>query len=1061
MKDGVTAKDYLFQVIGVNPAPELKDVSVVNKTPTSAQLSWKLTSQEPETAFDVFITAGPIETTHTVTGTNGLVKSVTEPYYSGTPLLQNVTSTLDGSRSELVLDLSKFKSGLYWIWVSADDGRNPPTRVYAPTPVTITRPWDDTWQANPIVTPGYRSLQLSWVTNNNPDSDFYKVEIGTQPGLVEDTYEVGDQKEILIENLTAGQPYYLTVVGLNQDTGQSTRSETITAVPLGADVDVSIGTPAQTIHSGESLTANLLVKGNVNPYPTSVFVSTHDLPDGMSVSFSTADGEVLPTLDGTALTAQVKTTSTIKGGVYDIPFKVQGEGTQDEAMLTVTVLEPRIEVSADTNSLVMSSRNGSATINLSAVGVNGANDSVALSLVDLPDGMEYSFSNEQLAAGQSVTLTLKDTDAVANGTYSMRIRAERGLQQQYLPVTVMVQKPMFTITPVLSRMSLVQGEDGLIAIPISGEYLTEAVTLDLTGDTTPIPGTIYGLSTSFNGLAKDQVAVNAPGIAYLQINTSMDTPDKTYRVVLRAQAHGIVYIKPFEISVIDRASATTADLGVAHLSMLNLAVIGTPVTYTLQIVNYGPLKAEQVVLSDTVPAELTATSATINGGSCQITAGQVTCQLGSIRTGAYVNVTIAGIVKADTAAQTNLVNTAQVSAQQTEGDASNNTSIMNVTALRSVDVLTTASSSAATVVAGDVLNYTLTAQNNGPSLATGTELIAAMPADVTVLGLTSSQGSCSPAGDGHTIRCDLGNLGSWSSNQATVNVRTRVKSSASAALVMSASISSMTAEQMQDNNSTTVTTNVQASADLKVYHDTISPAVAIAGSEQVYKLVVANNGLSDATNVVFSDVVPTQFTILTSVTASQGSCSALNGVVTCQLGTMVAGSSATVLIRGRIHSRSNSVLVNTANVSSAANELNASDNTSTAQTNMMRRNDLKVTGTQSAPGYIQVLASNQGPSQAQSAWVTLTLSKSITAEVQTTHGACTMTGQQLRCDLGKLESMEQARITLKVQFGSDVLEGSIHAMINGGENDPRLDNNIFELGISEIVSMIYLPRIGR
>ena len=1061
LKDGARASDYLFQVIGVNPAPVLTDVSVVNKTLTSAQLNWKLTSQEPETTFDVFITAGPIVTTHVVTGTDGLQKTIEQPFFSGTPLLQNVHSSMDGSRSELLLDLSSFKSGLYWIWVSADDGRNPPTRVYAPTPVSITRSWDDTWQANPIVTAGYRSLQLSWVTNTNPDSDFYKVELATQPGLVEDTYEVGDQKELLIENLTAGQPYYLTVVGLNQETGQTTRSETITAVPLGADVDLSISNPTQTVISGQSVTANLVVKGNVTPYPTSVFMSTHDLPDGMSVSFSSADGEVMPSFDGTALTAQVKTSNSMPGGVYEIPFKVQGEGVQDEAVLTLSVQEPRIEVSANTKSVLINSRAGSATITLSAIGIYGANDAVELSVADLPPGLEYSFSNEILAVGQSSTLTLNDTEAVKNGSYTIRVRAERVYQTQYIPVMVKIQKPSFKISPVLERLSLIRGENGLIAIPVSGEYLSEAVALDLTADTTPIPGAIYGLSSSFDGLAKDRVAVNAPAIAYLKIDTSLDTPDKTYLIMLRAQAHGIVYTKPFEITVIDRANATTADLGISHLSMPDLAVIGTPITYTLQIVNYGPLNAEQVVLNNSLPAEVAAISASFNGGNCQLNAGQVSCQLGTIRRGAYTNVTITGRIQESTATETNLVNSAQVSAQQTEGDSSNNSSIMNVMAVRSVDILTSVSSSASEVIAGDTLDYTVIARNNGPSPAANTELVAEMPGDVLVTGMVSSQGSCTPAGDGHTIRCELGNLGSGASDQALVTIRTRVKSSANAPLIMTSTINSMTSEEVQDNNSTTLTTPVQSTADLKVYHSAVAPLVAIAGSEQVYTFVVANNGLSDASHVVFTNNVPKQFTILTSLTASQGSCSALHGVVTCQLGTIVAGSSAEVLIRGRIDSRAITELNSTASVVSAANEANPADNSNKNITSLIRRNDLKVTSTIPAAGYLQFIVSNLGPSESQAAQLVISMPEDINVQVQTTHGACATVGRQIVCDIGLLASMEQARITLQVSFDPGTLSADFQATVRGGENDPRLENNMTEASLSQIKSVIYLPMVVR
>lgn len=97
-----------------------------------------------------------------------------------------------------------------------------------------------------------------------------------------------------------------------------------------------------------------------------------------------------------------------------------------------------------------------------------------------------------------------------------------------------------------------------------------------------------------------------------------------------------------------------------------------------------------------------------------------------------------------------------------------------------------------------------------------------------------------------------------------------------------------------------------ASADLSVAKPTLlvtntDSADPIDVRDSVsYTVSIQNSGTSsiDATNVVFTDQLPTGFT-LTSVLPSQGSCASLVGsTLTCSLGTIASGASASVVITG-------------------------------------------------------------------------------------------------------------------------------------------------------------------
>ncbi len=98
-----------------------------------------------------------------------------------------------------------------------------------------------------------------------------------------------------------------------------------------------------------------------------------------------------------------------------------------------------------------------------------------------------------------------------------------------------------------------------------------------------------------------------------------------------------------------------------------------------------------------------------------------------------------------------------------------------------------------------------------------------------------------------------------------------------------------------------------------------------------YGITVTNKSTEDATGVTVTDALPGGVTYL-SAAPDAGSCSFLNGTVTCDLGTLTAGASVGITLQVRADTVQR--VSNTATVSLNELDTNLADNTATDQTSI-------------------------------------------------------------------------------------------------------------------------------
>src|SRR5262249_20357720 len=147
-----------------------------------------------------------------------------------------------------------------------------------------------------------------------------------------------------------------------------------------------------------------------------------------------------------------------------------------------------------------------------------------------------------------------------------------------------------------------------------------------------------------------------------------------------------------------------------------------------------------------------------------------------------------------------------------------------------------------------------------------------------------------------------------------------------------------------------------------------SPDPVLAGQPLTYTLTVMNNGPSPASAVKITDAVPAG-TAFVSASASQGSCSQASGTVTCDVGTVANGASATATVT--VRPTQAGPVSNTASVSSTTFDPVAGNNSDSEDTTVDPAADLSLTKSDSVDPattgsslVYTITVANAGPSTA-------------------------------------------------------------------------------------------------
>lgn len=220
----------------------------------------------------------------------------------------------------------------------------------------------------------------------------------------------------------------------------------------------------------------------------------------------------------------------------------------------------------------------------------------------------------------------------------------------------------------------------------------------------------------------------------------------------------------------------------------------------------------------------------------------------------------------------------------------------------------------------DTITYTVKIDNDGPSAAAGTNFRDELPPFVTFVSATSSKAGVTINHSGGVLTGDLGTM--QPSDSIIITIQAKVNNNATGTLVNTATVSAPK-EVNLSNNSDTVSNPVTEKIDLQITKIDSQDPVA-PGSQFTYTLEIKNNGPSNATGVVVTDVLPV--TGVTYVSASQTP-DLINGrTLEFEVGNLAAGASKTITITVAVSSNFVGTLYNTANVQGNETETNLNNN---------------------------------------------------------------------------------------------------------------------------------------
>ena len=310
------------------------------------------------------------------------------------------------------------------------------------------------------------------------------------------------------------------------------------------------------------------------------------------------------------------------------------------------------------------------------------------------------------------------------------------------------------------------------------------------------------------------------------------------------------------------------ELDLTKVANVTSAVVGDLIKYTIVVTNNGLSDATGVNVWDVLPVGVKY----VEGGNFDAGSRNVTWSIAKIEAGksaevyVIVNVTAAG----------NLTNV--VFANSKDNDTVVNKTSDNVTVDPNVDLDLTKVANVTSAVFGDLIKYTITVKNNGLSDAVGVSVWDVLPVSVKYV-----EGGNFDAGS-RNVTWSIAKIEAGKSVEVYVIVNVTAAGNLSNTVFANSSDNDTVVNKTSDD--------IPVKPDVKLDISKVANVTsAVFGDLIVFTITVTNNGLSDATDVVVSDVLDDAFEYV-----SGGDYDAASRNVTWTIDSIASGESKDVTV---------------------------------------------------------------------------------------------------------------------------------------------------------------------
>jgi uncharacterized repeat protein (TIGR01451 family) len=387
------------------------------------------------------------------------------------------------------------------------------------------------------------------------------------------------------------------------------------------------------------------------------------------------------------------------------------------------------------------------------------------------------------------------------------------------------------------------------------------------------------------------------------------------------------------------------------------AIAGNSLTYTITITNNGPDNAAGVTLHDVMTGTDAFNIGTLqyryqtNGGAWSdwtSFSSPLNLNLGTIDNGNTAVIEIRDTVKSSASTGTQIINTATTDTTTTPGLK---TATITTTVNTQSDLVVT-KTGPTKVIAGNIITYTITVTNNGPSDARNVQIQDTIPSILQNVSHDSF---------------NLGTITAGNSKTATITGTIPSNTAPNTIITNTATVTSDTPGTITPGS---ISTSVDTQSDI-VLTKTVDKKRPNVGDKVTFTVTTHNNGPSDTTNLQIQDIMPSGFTDVT-ITPSKGTYN--NGIWTLNLAN---GETATLTLTCKVTAKlASKTTTNTAKIQGT---------TKSASTNIyVPKSDLyvKITSNKNNPKVSEKFTltyklGNRGPDPAENVTITIPLPASF------------------------------------------------------------------------------------